>query len=654
MSSLNRMVVAGLAVVIAVLIVLEGLVWNAAERSSQMFFRVMHTHSMINSLTALLSDLDIIEIEQRDYLITGSKDCLSRFRKAIASLDSDMAVVVANDSRQKQDIRRILEEIGAYKSVLESTVTPYPIPDFDAIRKILSRNHGVYGTIRNKVNAMVGNEIDVLNQRNRLETASIRQEHVSIAILSIFVAATLFVLFRRLYLDISRRIAFEAKLKHQASHDVLTGLANRSLFFDRIAQAIIHAGRVDRVVMVMLIDLDRFKLINDSLGHGVGDELLKVISRRLSENTRPGDTVARLGGDEFALMMSDMADEADAAFVAENILGVLAEPMTVGGHDLVVRASIGISVFPRDGSEVSALLKNADSAMYQVKESGRNSFRFYTPEMNDRMIERLDMEAGLRNALKRGELRLYYQPKVELESGRVVGAEALMRWIHPVLGVVPPSEFIPVAEDTGMILSIGEWAIEEACRQISAWRNEGCAVISLSINLSAGQLRQEHLSDMVESALAKNGVSPEHLELEVTESAVMQNPEAAIAIMNKLKRIGIGISLDDFGTGYSSLNYLKRFPVDTLKIDQSFIREIASDPNDAAIVHSVITLAHSLNRKTVAEGVETQAQLEFLSRNRCDQIQGFLFSPPLPAEEFIALLREDRRLRLAEIDVKDD
>ena len=446
------------------------------------------------------------------------------------------------------------------------------------------------------------------------------------------------------FTDITERLNYQAQLERQANYDPLTGLANRNLLTDRMEQAFVFANRAQRSVAVMLLDLDRFKLINDSLGHTSGDDLLKLVAERLRQGVRPGDTVARMGGDEFMVVMSDMASGDDAANLARNLLNIVAAPLRMDQREVVITASLGVALYPKDGNETAALLRNADIAMYRAKELGRNSFQFYAPEMNSRMLERLELEAGLRRALECQELELYYQPKVEFLRGQIVGAEGLIRWHHPVLGMVSPADFIPLAEETGLIVPIGEKVIEAACAQLRKWRDAGFTDISLAVNVSARQFQQANLATVVSEALRQHGVPAQYLDLEVTESAVMQNPEQAAAILHSLKNIGVRISLDDFGTGYSSLAYLKRFPIDTMKIDQSFVRDITTDPDDAAIARSVISLAHSLRLNVVAEGVETEAQLSFLRRHHCDEMQGFFFSRPIPAEDFTALLREGRAM----------
>jgi diguanylate cyclase (GGDEF)-like protein/PAS domain S-box-containing protein len=446
--------------------------------------------------------------------------------------------------------------------------------------------------------------------------------------------------------DLTERMRYEEQLEQQANHDALTGLANRNLLNDRLQQAMARTQRSTASVAVMLLDLDRFKLVNDSLGHPAGDELICEVARRLAACVRQGDTVARLGGDEFMIVLSELIAEDDAAGIASKLLQAISAPMRLSGHDMVVNGSVGVSLYPRDGAVAATLVKNADVAMYRAKDLGGNRFQFYAPEMNARTLERLELENGLRYALEHDELELHYQPKVELQTGRIVGAEALIRWRHPSLGLIPPGDFIPLAEETGLIVPVGEWVIETACRQLKAWREQGLRAVSVAVNVSARQFQHENLVAVLKAALCSSGVAPQQLHVEVTESGVMSSPEATIVTLRALKALGVLISLDDFGTGYSSLNYLKRFPIDNLKIDRSFVADLTTSAEDAAIALMVISLAHSLGRTVVAEGVETQAQLDFLRRHNCDEMQGYLFSRPLEAAAFASLVRDGRGLRL--------
>jgi diguanylate cyclase (GGDEF)-like protein/PAS domain S-box-containing protein len=439
--------------------------------------------------------------------------------------------------------------------------------------------------------------------------------------------------------DITERKQYEAELEHQASHDSLTGLPNRSLLRDRIEQAIAKARDAARLVAVVFVDLDHFKLINDSLGHHVGDCLLLEIAARLSSCVRSRDCVARQGGDEFVLVLTEQDNEEEIIAIVRRLLETISQPWVHNGEEYGLSCSIGISCYPQDGADPDALLRSADAAMYKAKESGRSTYHFYTAELNQAISERLELENSLRHALERGEFRVHYQPRVEVASGRIVGAEALIRWECPGKGLIPPDSFIPIAEESGLIIPIGQWVLQEACRQNRAWQRAGLPPIGISVNLSPIQFRHAGLVESVAAALADAGLAAAYLELELTESFVMHDAERLNVAMQSLKQLGVDIAVDDFGTGYSSLSYLKRFPVDRLKVDKSFVRDIDSDPDDAAIVRAIITLGHALGLRVVAEGVETRAHLEFLREHGCDELQGYFFSRPVPAAEMEALLR---------------
>lgn len=437
---------------------------------------------------------------------------------------------------------------------------------------------------------------------------------------------------------------YQRELEHSATHDPLTGLPNRLLVGDRLKQAISLATRSQDYVAVLLLDLDRFKVINDTLTHGTGDALLVDVAKRLTALMREGDTVGRLGGDEFMVVMQDVYSEAEAAHLAGKLLSAIAEPIQTQGHTLIVSASVGVALSPRDGQKAEELIMHADVAMYRAKESGRNTVQFFAPEMNARMSQRLQLEADFREAIEQKQFVLYYQPRCELVSGHIVGAEALIRWRHPKKGLVSPADFIPVAEETGLIVPMGEWVLETACRQAMQWRSLGLAPLVVGVNVSARQFQHGDLAQVVARHLQASGLPAALLELELTESAVMDNPIRTLQILRDIKAVGARIALDDFGTGYSSLSYLKRFPVDCLKIDQSFVRDISIDPEGAAIARMVVTLGHSLRQEVVAEGVETRAQLGFLREQRCDLAQGYLFSPPVPVKELEAMLRSGKRM----------
>jgi diguanylate cyclase len=432
------------------------------------------------------------------------------------------------------------------------------------------------------------------------------------------------------------------QLRHLATHDALTGLPNRVLMDDRISQSIALADSQDQTFAVMLLDLDRFKSVNDSLGHRAGDELLKEVAQRLKGVVRDIDTVARLGGDEFVLIITPSPERDVAQQVATRIIDALQAPVRIAGVEIHTSPSIGIAFYPVDAATVESLLANADAAMYSAKERGRNNYQLFVPSMNAATYEKVRLETDLRVALEQKQFELHYQPKVNTATGVMHGAEALLRWWHPVRGAIPPAEFIPIAEECGLIGNIGAWVVREACRQARAWQVAGLPPLRVAVNLSPSQFRQGDIVAMIRDALDQAGLEPRFLEVELTETTVMTDPEESIAILERLSEMGVLVSVDDFGTGYSSMSYLRRFPIDKLKIDRGFINEVMSRPEDASIVRAIISLAHSLKLKVVAEGVESPEQLEFLKTLGCDQYQGFHFSPALPASQFEALVRSKR------------
>jgi diguanylate cyclase (GGDEF)-like protein/PAS domain S-box-containing protein len=448
-----------------------------------------------------------------------------------------------------------------------------------------------------------------------------------------------------IFSDITERKAAEEKIHYLAHHDPLTGLPNRSLVQDRLVHALARAARNRRVVALLFLDLDRFKTINDSLGHPTGDRLLQQVALRIRACVRESDTVSRQGGDEFLLVVSDLRDAAEARLIAQKILESLAEPFEIDNHSIAISFSIGISVYPDDGDDFQSLQRKADIAMYHAKDAGRNTYRFFTEQMNRDSLEKLRLEAHLRRALENREFSLHYQPQVDLATGRVIGAEALIRWHRPELGDIPPGQFIPIAEESGLIIPIGEWVLREACRQNRAWQAAGFAPMTVAVNLSALQFQRGDIVGIVVRILDETGLPPAHLELELTESLLLQNAARTMNALDQLKALGVKLSIDDFGTGYSSLAYLKRLSVDKLKIDQSFVRDLPHDPEDAAIVQAIISMAHGLSLATIAEGVETPEQASILERQGCDEAQGYFYARPLPAGDFAEFLRVPRRVR---------
>lgn len=443
------------------------------------------------------------------------------------------------------------------------------------------------------------------------------------------------------------RLANREQLRHQAFHDALTGLPNRSRFTEYLEETIARAKRrLDNMFAILFVDLDQFKYINDSLGHTVGDQVLQAIGERLKGVLRETDMVARLGGDEFILVIDNIQRIDHAARIADKVhQAISGEPCRIEGRDLSVTPSIGISIYPADGTSAMELIKNADAAMYHAKEMGRNNYQFFTEDMNARAFAVVSMEHSLRQALERGELLLHYQPQVELATGRVIGAEALLRWQHPQMGLVMPAQFIPIAEERGLIIPIGDWVLREACRRNRRWQRAGLPKMRVTVNVSALQFRQLDFAAKIAALLGDVGLAPESLELEITESVIMHSAEATMGALRKLKQMGLQLSIDDFGTGYSSLSYLKQFPIDRLKLDQSFVRGLPADADDIAISTAVLGMAKTLKLKVMAEGVETREQLQFLRAHGCDEAQGYYFSEPVPAEDFERFVIRPESLR---------
>ena len=503
-----------------------------------------------------------------------------------------------------------------------------------------------YVPVRSSDTAPIEGVLEVYTDVTDL-VASIKKQAIMVTATVAGVLATLYIILFFIVRHADRIIKRQYdQIRHQATYDGLTGLPNRILFHEMLAHAMARTRRTEKLLAVMFIDLDGFKNINDTLGHKYGDILLKEIALRLTAALRKDDLVARQGGDEFIILVQDLAVVQSIVHIAEKILAAVSETVIADGHAMHVTASIGITVFPFDDVEIDHLLRDADIAMYHAKEAGKNNFRFYAAEMNALIRERLEIENGLHHALERNELVLHYQPQVDIGSGKIFAVEALLRWAHPEKGLIPPGKFIPVAEESNLIVAIGEWVLRTACKQNKAWQDAGLPHVRMAVNLSARQFRQHGLVAVVAEAMEDAGLAlhSDNLELEVTESMIMKNIGETITTLNKLHEMGVSLSVDDFGTGHSSLTYLKRFPIHTLKIDKSFVDDITSDPDSAAIAATIIALGHSLKLNVIAEGVETAEQLAFLREMKCDEMQGYYFSRPIPAEELERLLREERRL----------
>jgi diguanylate cyclase (GGDEF)-like protein len=463
---------------------------------------------------------------------------------------------------------------------------------------------------------------------------------------AILAGGTLIVRARQLVQNIEQRKRAEDRIRHLAYHDALTDLPNRAQLEDHLAKALAQARRKGCMLALLYLDLDRFKHVNDAVGHSLGDHVLQSVAERLTSIVRGADTVARVGGDEFTILLPEISCAQDAVDVAERILTDLRQPVMVDHREFHATTSMGIAFYPDDAEEADTLLRNADIAMYRAKEKGRDNHQLYTAAMNARIAERFAVENDLRRALERQEFVVYYQPQVDISSQQIVGVEALVRWQHPSRGLMLPADFIPVAEESGLIVPLGEWVLRTACAQVKAWQEAGLPAIRLAVNLSGRQFQQRDLAEMVDRALKETSLEPRYLQLEITETVVMHDMDFTIATLGNLKAMGVQIAIDDFGCGHSSLNYLKRLPIDHVKIDRSFVRDLATDPSDAAIVGSVVAMTHELNLKVVAEGVETEEQLAFLKDRRCDVVQGFLFSKPMPTDVVETMIARGTHLEI--------
>ena len=536
----------------------------------------------------------------------------------VSATDPDMPLVYVNRAFEQVTGYSRSEAIGRNCRFLQGADRDQP--ELDKIRRAIAEQHDAQALLRNyrKDGSLFWNML-YLTPVNDPRSGAVTH-------------------FVGVQYDITEIKRYQEELEHQANHDALTGLANRNLLRDRLQQSLALAHRYERPFSLAFIDLDNFKLINNSLGHDIGDRLLKIVAERLVACVREGDTAARLGGDEFVLLVTEQEPDDSVYQIVQRVMAAISQPFLIDKREFKVTGSVGIASFPRDGEDADTLLRNADTAMYRAKDLGRNIFQLYSSEMNANFGERLTLETDLWNALERDEFVLHYQPKVDLKTGRIIGMEALLRWQHPARGMIPPGKFIPVAEESSLIVQIGKWVIREACRQNQAWQDDGLRYVPIAVNISARQLHDKDLVETVRTTLKSTRLRAEYLEIELTESAVMLNADETINTMAVLRGMDVRISLDDFGTGYSSLSYLKRFPVTGLKIDQSFVRDIAYDPDDAAIVRAIIVVAQALMLDVTAEGVETVEQLEFLKAHGCGEAQGYYFARPVPASGMRALL----------------
>jgi diguanylate cyclase (GGDEF)-like protein len=585
------------------------------------------------------------EAGQRGYIISQKKEYLEDSREVLRAAHrrlNDIRALIGSDAGALEKIDSLQASIAARTVEFEHTLERLTNGDrqsaLEAIstegsRRNLEDIYELFRQLRAKQGALFMERTRQVQEDSRFSLAT---QYIA----TFLGLALLGLIYYLVYREITVRRQTEEKLRIVATHDPLTALPNRTLLHERLSHALAKAQRHGRALAVLLVDLDRFKHVNDTLGHEAGDTLLQVAARRFYDCLRETDTMARQGGDEFVVLMDELLDREPITHVAQRIMDAMVQPFVIEGQEVHLTASIGISVYPDDGR---TLLRNADIALYRAKEKGRNSCQFYSAQIDHYSRERLALESGLRRALERDELRLHYQPKVDVAAGHVRGLEALLRWQHPEMGLVAPDRFIPIAEETGLIRPIGAWVLKTACMQSRAWQRQGLRRLPIAVNLSPRQFAEQSLIDDIKSTLAETGAEASDLEIEITESMVMDDPELAVSILQQLRDLGIRVAIDDFGTGYSSLAYLKRFPIDSVKVDRSFIEDIPEDVDSMAIAQAVIAMAHSLRLKVVAEGVESEAQLNFLRSEGCDEIQGHYFSAARAASEISGIMHKTLR-----------
>jgi len=586
--------------------------WFFVMASGWLLYLLVH-----RTLTAISSAEEDLKLRDRAIESSVSAICITD------NLAPDNPIVYVNPAFARITGYSSQEVLGRNPRLLQGTDLAQP--ELITIRAALRDQRPCHVVLRNyrKDGSMYWNELNISPVRN---DAGAVTHYIGV------------------HSDITDAKTHQDELARQANHDSLTGLPNRNLLRDRIDHTCARTQRYGDFAAVAFLDLDNFKVVNDSLGHSLGDHLLRAVAARLESSLRAMDTVARMGGDEFVLVLSDQKSEQSVSGELQRIVELFSQPFAVDGRDVFITASVGVALYPQDARDPESLMKSAELAMYRAKESGRNTYQLYTVEMQTRVTERLALESRLRRALERGEFSLHYQPQVDLRSNRIFGCEALIRWNQAELGMITPAKFVPLAEETGLIVPIGEWVLRTACRQCKIWQDAGLPAVTVAVNISARQFREKNLLQLVAAILAETGLAPSLLELEVTESVIMHDAQHVIADLQAFRDMGVSLSVDDFGTGYSSLSYLKRFPVDRLKIDQSFVRDLSTDADDAAIAQAIITLGHTMNLRVIAEGVETPEQLAFLRRNQCDEMQGYLLGKPMPADEFGKLLETGRTL----------
>ncbi|HZM35979.1 MAG TPA: EAL domain-containing protein [Burkholderiales bacterium] len=600
---------------------------------------------VVELLTGVNSAVADSEAGQRSYIISESKEYLEHSGELLQLADrrlDGMRALIGDDARELERISALRSSIAARNAEFRNALELLDNGDRRAALKAISteqsrRNlddtYELLGQFRAKQGELFMHRTRQLQEQSRFSLAT---QYIATFFGLLFLGLIYYLVYRA----ITVRRQTEEKLKIVATHDPLTALANRTLLHERLSHALERAQHHGRLLAVLLVDLDRFKHVNDTLGHEAGDMLLQFAARRICDCLRETDTIARQGGDEFVVLMDELTDREPILRVSQAIMDAMAEPFVIEGQEMHVSASIGISVYPDDGR---TLLRNADVALYRAKGKGKNQYQFYSAQIDDYSRERLALESGLRRALERDELRLHYQPKVDLASGHICGMEALLRWQHPQMGLVAPDRFIQIAEESGLIQPIGAWVLRTACMQNGAWRRQGMRRFPVAVNLSPRQFAEESLLDDIKSALADSGLQGSDLELEITESMVMNDPEQAVNTLRRLKDLGIRVAIDDFGTGYSSLAYLKRFPIDSVKVDRSFVEDIPQDLDSMAIAQAIIAMAHSLRLKVVAEGVESEAQVSFLRGEACDEIQGHYFSAARAPSEIPGIVRKTLR-----------